>query len=139
MLGYLFCEYLGFSGPIATVLCGLYYATGIAGLERKNGNQKFEDIHDLFYSFWDVTDNLLNGILFLLIGLLFVDVVNFNEFFFMGIGVIAFGSIIINTISRVAGVFINAVITEKLPLDISKLRFTIFSHGQVVKVACVWH
>lgn len=126
MSAYLLCEHLSFSGPIAAVICGLYYATGIAGLQKKGIDLATRDIHELFYSFWGVVDNLLNGILFLLIGLLFVDVRNVNEFSMTGIFIIVIGSILINTISRMAGVFGNVVWAKKLPYGMAKRKFTIF-------------
>nr|WP_320025213.1 cation:proton antiporter [uncultured Acetobacterium sp.] len=126
MLAYLLCEHLGFSGPIAAVICGLFYATGIAGQQKKGVGLKNREVHDLFYAFWSVIDNLLNGILFLLVGLLFVDTRNLESFSNIGILAIVVGSIFINTISRSAGVFGNVVFAKKLPLDMSKFSYTIF-------------
>lgn len=126
MLAYLICEHLGFSGPIAAVICGLFYATGIAGQQKKGVALESREVHDLFYAFWSVIDNLLNGILFLLVGLLFVDVRNFNGFTITGVLGIVIGAIFINTISRAVGVFGNVVFAKKLPLDMSKFSYTIF-------------
>jgi CPA1 family monovalent cation:H+ antiporter len=126
MLAYLICEHLGFSGPIAAVICGLFYATGIARLKNKGMDHKTKEIHELFYDFWGVIDNLLNGILFLLVGLLFVDIRNLDGFSGTGILVIIIGAILINTIARTIGVFGNVALVKKLPLDMSKSSFTVF-------------
>jgi len=64
MLAYLLCEHFEFSGPIAAVICGLYFATGIYRMQKTNTDEVTTEIHDLFYSFWAVIDNLLNGIFF---------------------------------------------------------------------------
>lgn len=126
MLAYLICEHLGFSGPIAAVICGLFYATGIAGQQKKGVDLKNWEVHDLFYAFWSVIDNLLNGILFLLVGLLFADVRNFNGFTITGVLGIAVGAIFINSISRAVGVLGNVVFAKNLPLDMSKFSYTFF-------------
>lgn len=126
MLAYLICEHLGFSGPIAAVICGLFYATGIARLQRKGLDEQTKEIHDLFYDFWGVLDNLLNGILFLLVGLLFVDIRNMEGFSTMEILVTIIGAILINTMARVVGVFGNVALAKKMPLDMSKFGFTVF-------------
>ena len=126
MLAYLICEHLGFSGPIAAVICGLSYATGIAGQQKKGLDQETRAVHDLFYAFWSVVDNLLNGILFLLVGLLFVDVRNLDGITITTVLGIAVGAILINTVSRAAGVFGNVALAKKLPLDMTKSRFTVF-------------
>jgi len=126
MLAYLICEHLGFSGPIAAVICGLFYATGIARLQNKGMDQKTKEIHELFYDFWGVIDNLLNGILFLLVGLLFVDIRNLDGFSGTEILVIITSAILINTIARTIGVFGNVALAKKLPLNMSKSGFTVF-------------
>lgn len=126
MLAYLICEHLGFSGPIAAVICGLFYATGIAGQQKKGMDLETQEVHHLFYAFWSVIDNLLNGILFLLVGLLFVDLRNLDSFTITSVLGIVVGAILINTISRAAGVFGNVAFGKSLPLDMTKSRFTIF-------------
>ncbi|MCG2728999.1 MAG: cation:proton antiporter [Acetobacterium sp.] len=126
MLAYLICEHLEFSGPIAAVICGLFYATGIARQQKKGLDQETREVHDLFYAFWSVIDNLLNGILFLLVGLLFVDLRSLAGFTTAGILGIVVGAILINMISRAAGVFGNVVFEKRLPLEMTKSRFTIF-------------
>ncbi|KNZ43294.1 cation:proton antiporter [Acetobacterium bakii] len=126
MLAYLLCEYLEFSGPIAAVICGLSYATGIARMQKIKPDQENTEIHDLFYSFWGVINNLLNGILFLLVGLLFVDIRNLNDFTLSGILIVVVGAIIINTVSRITGVAGTVSFIKKIPFDMKKSKFAIF-------------
>lgn len=51
MSAYILCENFGFSGPIASLICGLSYASGFARLEKKGIDAVTTEIHDLFYAF----------------------------------------------------------------------------------------
>ncbi|WP_303868927.1 sodium:proton antiporter [Acetobacterium wieringae] len=115
MLSYLICEYFSFSGPIAAVICGLYYATAIAGLQRNNHICMTEELRDLFYSFWSVVDNLLNGILFLLVGVLLLNIKNINTLSIGMILTIAIGSIVFNTVARLTGVYASMIFNKNPP------------------------
>jgi CPA1 family monovalent cation:H+ antiporter len=126
MMAYLICEYLDFSGPIAAVICGLYYATVIADLERKGMDETTRKLHDMFYDFWGVIDNLLNGILFLMVGLLFFAVISLEDISRMPIFVVIVGAILINSMARIVSVAGNVVLTKEVPLGLSKKNFTIF-------------
>jgi len=63
MGGNLLADYLGVSGPLAMVMAGLITGnkTRISGMS--------ENSRDYLDKFWSMTDNLLNAILFLLMGL----------------------------------------------------------------------
>jgi CPA1 family monovalent cation:H+ antiporter len=126
MMAYLICEYFEFSGPIAAVICGLYYATVIANLERQGMDESTRKLHDMFYDFWGVIDNLLNGILFLMVGLLFFAVISLEDISSLPFFVIILGAILINSVSRIISVSTNIAFSKKLPLDLSKKNFTIF-------------
>ncbi len=115
MLAYLVCEYLGFSGPIAAVICGLYYASGIARHDEKNSACISEELLNLFYSFWSVVDNLLNGMLFLLVGVLFLNIKNINTLSVGMMIIIGIGSILFNTIARMTGVSISLLFNKNPP------------------------
>lgn len=63
MGGYSVCHYLHVSGPLAMVVAGIF--TGYKGL-----TEAMSDItRDYVEKFWEVTDEILNAILFMLIGL----------------------------------------------------------------------
>jgi monovalent cation:H+ antiporter, CPA1 family len=63
MGGYLLASYLHISGPLAMVVAGIF--TG-----NKGKHQAMSDItRDYLGKFWELIDDILNGILFLLIGL----------------------------------------------------------------------
>ncbi|MBK5244569.1 MAG: cation:proton antiporter [Eubacteriaceae bacterium] len=126
MLAYLICEFLGFSGPIAAVICGLYYATGIAKLKRIRSEQMSQEVRRLFYSFWSVVDNLLNGLLFLLVGLLFLDIQNFNTLSGLTIVIVAIGAIAANTIARMGGVYVSLLFNRDPPIGLKNHKFNVF-------------
>ena len=63
---YILCETFGFSGDIASVICGLYYAYHMDKIRRQ---QEVKDERNLYGDFWDIVDHLLNSLLFVLIGL----------------------------------------------------------------------
>ena len=60
---YALCLRLHLSGPIAVVVAGLFI--GNRGAERA----MIEDTRDALFSFWEMIDEILNSVLFLLIGL----------------------------------------------------------------------
>ncbi len=62
MGGYTLCHYLGFSGPLAMVVCGIY-----TGSQRRSA--RVIDKFKIFDGFWEVVDEVLNAILFMLLGL----------------------------------------------------------------------
>lgn len=128
MLAYLICEYFVFSGPIAAVICGLYYASGIAGLQRNNHICMTEELYNLFYSFWSVVDNLLNGILFLLVGVILLNIKNINTLSVGMILIIAIGAIVFNTIARMLGVYASMIFNKNPPKDkgMKNIKFITF-------------
>jgi len=128
MLAYLICEYFVFSGPIAAVICGLYYASGIAGLQRNNHICMTEELYNLFYSFWSVVDNLLNGILFLLVGVILLNIKNINTLSVGMIFIIAIGAIVFNTIARMLGVYASMIFNKNPPKDkgMKNIKFITF-------------
>ncbi len=72
--GYSLCEYLSFSGPLCMVVAGLslgknVHSNGISDLTR-----------DYLNKFWEMLDEVLNALLFVLIGLE-MYVINFTGFY----------------------------------------------------------
>ncbi|MBL7991771.1 MAG: sodium:proton antiporter [Candidatus Kapabacteria bacterium] len=68
MGGYSLCHYLHVSGPLAMVIAGLW--TGNQGRELAMS----DTTRDYLEKFWEVTDEVLNAVLFMLIGLELVTV-----------------------------------------------------------------
>lgn len=63
MGGYSLCHFLHVSGPLAMVVAGIF--TGYKGLPEAMS----DNTRDYLEKFWQVTDDILNSVLFLLIGL----------------------------------------------------------------------
>ena len=70
-LHYAVCEHFGFSGVIASVVCGMYFAYVMGGQERK---RQVYDPHNLYVDFWEILDSILNAVLFVMIGLSVLNV-----------------------------------------------------------------
>jgi CPA1 family monovalent cation:H+ antiporter len=68
MGGYSLCHYLHVSGPLAMVVAGLW--TGNQGRELAMS----DTTRDYLEKFWEVTDEVLNAVLFMLIGLELITV-----------------------------------------------------------------
>jgi len=83
MGGYLFADYLHISGPLAIVVAGI-----ITG--NKSKEEGMSDItRDYIEKFWEMIDEVLNAILFLLIGFeILIVPINLNLFWLGCIGII---------------------------------------------------
>ena len=68
MGGYSVCHYLHVSGPLAMVVAGIF--TGYKGLPEAMS----DNTRDYLEKFWQVTDDILNSVLFLLIGLELISI-----------------------------------------------------------------
>ncbi len=106
---YIICEHLGFSGVIASVVCGMYFSVAYSKIERR---AMVIDPKELYKDFWEIVESLLNSILFVMIGLLVLGL-NVSKY----IAVIAPAAILINILARSCGVFISSVLTgrKKIP------------------------
>lgn len=106
-LSYTICEAFGFSGVIASVICGIYFSTMMDKLKASN---KDLDPNDYYKDFWSIIDALLNYILYVLIGLSFVFITEIKYFVIITIAAIAF-----NFIARIIGIIISTIISRQLP------------------------
>lgn len=104
-LVYIICEHLGFSGVIASVVCGMYFSAAYSKIERR---AKVIDTRDLYKDFWDIMESLLNSILFVMIGLLVLNL-DVSKYIF----ILAPAAIIINVCARAFGVSISSILTGK--------------------------
>jgi len=116
-ISYVICEHFGFSGVIASVICGMYFAHVMNGQERK---RLVYDPHNLYNDFWDILDSILNAILFVMIGL---SVLNIRiSTYIMVILPIAIIAVIL---SRFMGVAISTLLLgrNKIPSSYSLMEF----------------
>ena len=104
-LVYVICEHLGFSGVIASVVCGMYFSYAMDKLERR---VKVIDPREYYRDFWEILESILNAVLFVMIGLLVLDI-EVSPY----IAVILPASIIILILSRAAGVFMSSLMTGR--------------------------
>lgn len=116
-LVYLICEHCGFSGVIASVVCGMYFAYSMDGIRRR---RMVEDPHNLYRIFWEVIDTILNEVLFVMIG---VSVLNFTmakEFWIL----IPIGIFCV-VLSRFVGVGFSGLLVGKkrIPSSYSLMEF----------------
>lgn len=112
---YAFSDDAGFSGAIASVVCGIYFATV---LEKKEKSEEPTD-DNRYENFWFVMDKLLNYVLYVLIGISFVFVSEFNA-----MAVAAIAAIIINLVSRYAGVILPTIFYKNIPGGYSRWQYT---------------
>ncbi|MCR5802470.1 MAG: sodium:proton antiporter [Lachnospiraceae bacterium] len=104
-LVYLICEHMGFSGVIASVVCGMYFSFSHSKIERRS---MVIDPHELYKDFWEIVENVLNSILFVMIGLLVLGL-NVSRYIY----IIAPAAILINILARGFGVFVSSVLTGR--------------------------
>lgn len=115
---YVLCEYFGFSGVIASVVCGIYFSYQNKKCERW---KKVVDSNNLYIDFWNTIDELLNSVLFVLIGLsAFIIPINNSVIWIILIAVV------VNFISRYASVFISGMLLgqKNIPNKYSLTDFT---------------
>lgn len=116
-LSYVICENFGFSGVIASVVCGIYFSTM---MDKYKAANKDMDPSEYYKDFWKIIDTLLNYILYVLIGLSFIYVSNIKYFI-----PIAISAIVLNIVARFVGVLISTLISRQLPDGYPIQPFTI--------------
>lgn len=116
-LAYTICEMYGFSGVIASVVCGIYYSTMMD--KYKSANQDMDPL-DYYKDFWSIIDKFLNYILYVLIGVSFIFIKRVKFFL-----IIAIAAILFNVIARAVGVLLSTIISRQLPDGYHIKPFTI--------------
>lgn len=116
-LAYCICEHCGFSGVIASVVCGIYFSTMMDHYKAEN---KDLDPSDYYKDFWKVIDTFLNYLLYVMIGLSFVFVTRIHHLI-----LIALAAIVINVVARFIGVLISAIACKQVPDGYHIKPFTI--------------
>lgn len=112
---YLLCEKFDCSGAIASVVCGVMFST-IRRYEKGLG--KFEAMQH-FDTFWDILDNLLNSVLYVMLGLSFVPIIQMPHV--RGLVLIA---ILCNWIGRGGSVAISTPFMKGIPDGYNWKQFT---------------
>ncbi len=105
---YMICEPLGFSGVIASVVCGMYFSYAMDKIDRR---VSVIDPKGYYKDFWEIIENILNAILFVMIGLYVLDV-EISSF----APVVIPAAIVIILLSRIIGVYVSSVLSgRKIP------------------------
>lgn len=113
-LSYAACEYFGFSGAIASVVCGVMFSAQ-RNLQASRGNvMELEE----FDTFWEISDNLLNSVLYVLLGLSFLHILQMPRVLRVSVLVVIF-----NLIGRFGSVGVSSLLAGKLPDGYDKLSF----------------
>ena len=124
---YVICEICGFSGVIASVICGMTFSYG---MEKMGRLRKVVDKDDLYSRFWDVIDSLLNSILFVLIGLTVLRIT--PSLAMLLTGAVAILAVII---SRAVAVAIPTAVsrTAKIPGGYNLAEYTVLMTWSALK------
>ncbi len=120
-LSYALCELLGFSGAIASVICGIMFSE----LRSRYEDAEDEEQSKLFDSFWETLDVFLNSVLYVIMGLSFIVVLKMEY-----VLLLAAIAIIANLIARSASLSISSLIIGEIPDGFSRGGFiTLFTWG----------
>lgn len=126
-LVYAVCEHFGFSGVIASVICGMYFAYKVHGIGRKRA---VYDPHDMYMQFWEIIESILNAILFVMIGITVLNVsISKYAVFILVAGIICV------IISRFVGVMIASLFAgrDKIPSSYSLMEFVMLMTWSALK------
>ncbi len=123
---YMICEHFGFSGVIASVVCGMYFSYSMEKIKRR---ATVIDPHNYYEDFWEIIESMLNSVLFVMIGLLVLNIkVN-------GYAVIAVpAALLILILSRAVGVSVSTVLTgKKIPGNYNMREFVVLMTWSALK------
>ncbi|MCR5249888.1 MAG: sodium:proton antiporter [Lachnospiraceae bacterium] len=123
---YVICEHFGFSGVIASVVCGMYFSYAMGGIKR---NAAVIDPENFYGDFWEILENILNSILFVMIGLLVLDM-KLSVF----TAVVIPAGLLILVFSRGAGVLVSTILTgKKIPGNYDLGEFVVLMTWSALK------
>ena len=111
------CEHMGFSGVIASVVCGMFFSYSMDKMERR---VKVIDNREYYEDFWEILESMLNAVLFVMIGLLILNL-NISPYIY----ILVPASILVLVFSRAMGVFVSSILTGKhIPGNYNLVEFT---------------
>ena len=126
---YLLCEIFDFSGAIASVVCGVLFSALRNRFEEKGRQWRLEE-YDVF---WNVADNLLNSVLYVILGLSFIGIIHTPYI------ILVFASAIIcNLIGRGASVWLCTFFMGSIPSGFNTKSFvTLMTWGGLRGALCI--
>lgn len=113
-LSYVLCEAFEFSGAIASVVCGVMFSAQ-RNLRASRGEEM--ELAE-FDTFWEILDNLLNSVLYVLLGLSFLHILQMQNVLIVSVLVVIF-----NLIGRMGSVGAASLFAGKLPDGYDKISF----------------
>ncbi len=113
-LAYAFCEAMGFSGAIASVICGILFSE----FRSKFGGSEEPEHAELFDSFWETLDVFLNSLLYVILGLTFITILRMES-----VLLLSAIAIIANLIARAGSLSLSSLIMGEIPDGFSKSGF----------------
>lgn len=113
-LAYVLCETFGFSGAIASVVCGVLFSA-LRDRQKKQGNEIQLEQFDIF---WGTLDTLLNSVLYVVLGLSFLHILQMSH-----VLLLSAIAILINLLSRAGSVGISTLLAGPLPDGYNKTCF----------------
>lgn len=113
-VSYAVCEWLGFSGAIASVVCGILFSC----LRSKFCINDDSDKSLNFDSFWETLDVLLNSMLYVMLGLSFVQILQMEHVVILSLIAIA-----ANFIARIGSLSISSLFMGRIPDGYDRFNF----------------
>lgn len=118
---YTVCDKLHFSGVIASVICGIFFTTMMDKYHQEKKKQNKElDPHNWYNDFWHIVDNLLNYILYVLMGISLIYLNMAGWVIIMGIV-----AIVANFVARFIGVSLSSILVKHNPGDFNNAKFSL--------------
>ena len=105
-VSYIICEKADFSGAIASVVCGITFSA----LRAKEGTIGSPGRLERFSSIWDMLDVLFNSLLYVMLGLTFVQVLQMEH-----VILISLSAIVLNLIARSGSLAVSSLIMGEIP------------------------
>ena len=102
-LVYVICEHFGFSGVLASVICGFYFSYKMDKIKRL---ENVVDPHHFYEYFWEILEGILNSALFVMIGLVVLGT-SVSRY----VAIIVPVALLALILSRAGGVTISTVLT----------------------------
>ncbi len=112
-LSYAVCEACGFSGAIASVVCGIMFSA----LRSRFSNEENDDA-EAFDSFWETLDSLFNSILYVMLGISFVRILQMEHVILLSLVAIA-----ANLIARAGSLSLSSLVMGRIPDGYDRLNF----------------
>lgn len=113
-LSYLLCDYFEFSGAIACVVCGVLFSS-IRNRRAHAGEPM--DLAD-FDTFWGIMDNLLNSMLYVMLGLSFAHILQMPH-----VVLISIIAIVCNLFGRSGSLVVSTLFLGPIPDGYDKKSF----------------